>query len=177
MKLPLPRRASQRLDLRLRTYGVTAALGVFTMGGVLPQCEPPPPPAVVQVSDVQASVVASVNQQRAQAGRGALVVDARLTDAAQKHSDDMAGRQTMTHTGSGGTNGGQRISAAGFGWTTWAENVAAGQTTPADVMSAWVNSPGHLANILSGAVGQIGVAAATGSNGVVYWTMVLAAGS
>lgn len=181
MRALFPRRGMRQLDLRLRTYGITAVLGVATLGGVVPQCEPAPvpapAPAVAPVSDVQGSVVQSVNNHRAQAGQAPLSIDARLTAAAQSHSDDMARRQTMSHTGSGGTDGGQRISNAGYRWSTWGENVAAGQPTPADVMSAWFNSPGHRANILNGGVGHIGVAATTGSNGVIYWTMVIAAGS
>jgi uncharacterized protein YkwD len=180
MKLALPRRAMRRQDFRLRTYGITAVLGVFTMGGGIPQCgpppPPPPPPSVVQVSDVQNSVVATVNQHRAQAGRAGVTIDGRLTAAAQRQSDDMARRQTMSHSGGDGTDGGIRIRNAGYGWSTWGENVAAGQSTPAEVMSAWLNSPGHRANILNGGVVHIGVAATTGSNGSIYWTMVLAAG-
>ena len=82
----------------------------------------------------------------------------------------------MSHTGTGGTDGGQRITNAGYRWSTWGENVAAGQPTPADAMSSWMASPGHRANILNGSVNHIGVAATTGTNGVVYWTMVIAAG-
>ena len=176
MKLSLPRRVSRGLDHRIRTYGITAALGVFTIGGVVPQCAPAPPPAVVQVTDVQQSIVDSVNYHRARAGRKPVAVDARLTAAAQGHSDHMAREQIMTHIGAGWTDGGVRISNAGYRWRTWAENVAAGQTTPADVMAAWMNSPGHRANILNDRVVHIGVAATKASNGVVYWTMDLAAG-
>jgi uncharacterized protein YkwD len=171
----------RQLDVRLRTYGITAVLGVATLGGVAPQCEPAPAPApapaVAPVSNVQDSVVRSVNHHRSLAGRAPVVVDARLTAAAQGHADDLARRQTLTHDGTGGTNGGQRITNAGYRWSTWGENVASGQSTPADVMSAWVASPGHRANILHAGVGHIGVAATTGSDGVVYWTMVVAAGS
>ena len=170
----------RQLDLRLRTYGITAVLGLTTLGGVVPQCAPAPAPApapaVAPVSDVQDSVVQSVNHHRGVAGRAPLAVDARLTAAARSHSDDLARRQTMSHVGTGGTDGGQRISSAGFGWSTWGENVAAGQSTPAEVMSAWLASSGHRANILHGGVSHIGVAATKGANGVVYWTMVIAAG-
>lgn len=175
MKPTLHRRAMQQTGLQLRTYGLTAALGLFSIGGVLPQCAPAPPPAMVQVANVQHSVVASVNHHRAQAGRRAAVVDSRLTAAAQRHSDHMARERIMTHVGAGWTNAGQRVTNAGYRWNTWAENVAAGQTTPAQVMAAWMNSPGHRANILDSRVVHIGVAAAKGSNGVTYWTMVLAA--
>lgn len=163
----------RRTGLQFRTYGITAALGLFSIGGVLPQCAPAPPPAITQMANVQDSVVASVNHHRAQAGRRPVVVDSRLTSAARAHSDHMARERIMTHVGAGWTNAGQRISSAGYRWTTWAENVAAGQTTPAQVMSAWMNSPGHRANILNGSVVHIGIAATKASNGVTYWTMVL----
>jgi uncharacterized protein YkwD len=154
---------------------MTAALGLFGVAAVAPKCAPPPPPSIVQVADVQDSVVASVNQYRAEAGLGPVVIDGRLTDAAQSHANDLAQRLVLTHTGTDGSNAGARISARGYGWTTWAENAAAGQPTPADVMNSWINSPGHAANMRNGAMANIGVAAAQGSNGVTYWVMVLAA--
>ena len=177
MKPLLPRRSSERLNFKIRSYGLSAAVGLAAVGGALPQCQPAPPPAVVQVSDVQGSVVNSVNHQRALVGLAAMSVDGRLTAAAQGHSDDMARRQTMTHQGSDGTDGGRRANNAGYRWSTWGENVAAGQPTANEVMAAWLNSPGHRANILHRGVVHIGVAATTGSNGVIYWTMVVAAGS
>ena len=175
MRTLYPRRNPRKLDTRLRTYGITAVLGLAGVGGAVPQCQPAPPPAVAPVSDVQTSVVQSVNQHRGSAGHAPLAIDGRLTAAAQSHSDDLARRQTMSHTGSGGSDGGQRIGDAGYQWSTWGENVAAGQSTPTEVMSAWLASPGHRANILNGGFSNIGVAATKGSNGVVYWTMVIAA--
>ena len=50
---------------------------------------------------------------------------------------DMARMNRMTHTGSNGSNGGQRITAAGFRWTAWAENIAVGQTSSTAVFNAW----------------------------------------
>jgi uncharacterized protein YkwD len=176
MKFSLPHRASRAFDHRIRTYGITAALGLFSIGGALPQCAAAPPPAVVQVASVQQSVVDAVNAHRANAGRRPVVVDARLTAAAQGHSDHMARERILTHVGAGWTDGGMRISKAGYRWRAWAENVAVGQATAADVMSAWMNSSGHRANILNGQVVHIGIAATKASNGVVYWTMNLAAG-
>lgn len=143
------------------------------MGGLVQQCAPAPAPSV-EVAGMQDPVVASVNWHRANAGLGGLTVDARLSKAAQGHSLDMANRQTMTHTGSDGLNAGQRIWLNGYGAWTWAENVAAGQVTPDQVMQAWMNSSGHRRNILNGRMVNIGVGAAQGSNGVIYWTMVLA---
>jgi uncharacterized protein YkwD len=175
MNAVLSRRA-MRLDGRLRTYGITTMLGLASLTGAVQQCEPAPAPPVVQVADVQDSVAHAVNHHRALAGLAGLIVDARLTTAAQGHADDMARRQHMAHAGANGTDGGQRLDNAGYPWSTWGENVAAGQATPTDVLTAWLASPGHRANMLHGGVSHIGVAASTGSNGVVYWTMVVAAG-
>lgn len=176
MKLSLPRRAPRGLDHRIRTYGITAALGLFSIGGMVPQCTPEPPAAVVQVTNVQQSVLNLVNWHRERAGLRPVAVDARLTAAAQGHSDHLAREQIMTHVGAGWTDGGMRISNAGYRWSTWGENVAAGQATSFDVMSAWMASPGHRANILQGRFANIGIAATKATNGTVYWTMVLAAG-
>ncbi len=161
----------------LGAFGMTAALGLFGFAAVAPKCAPPPrlrrPSCRWPTCRIPSSP--SVNQYRAEAGLGPVTVDARLTGAAQSHANDLAQRQVLTHTGADGSNAGARISAQGYGWRTWAENAAAGQPTPADVMNSWINSPGHAANMRNGSMVNIGVAAAQGSNGVTYWVMVLAA--
>ncbi len=157
----------------LGAFGMTAALGLLGLGAVAQQCAPPPPP-LVQVAGVQDGAVNSVNGHRTAAGLVPLAADSRLTSAAQSHANDMANRRVMTHTGSDRSNAGQRIAVHGYGATMWAENVAAGQATAADAVNAWMNSSGHRANILNKQLVNIGVAAATGSNGVTYWTMVFA---
>lgn len=166
--------STRRVRHNLGAFGMTAALGLFSVGGLANRCAPAPPP-IEQVADVQQPVVDSANQYRGQSGLAPVYIDQRLTNAAQSHANDMAARAVMTHTGVDGTNAGQRINAAGYAFTTWAENVAAGQPTPGEVISAWMNSPGHNANILNGSMVNIGVAAAVGANGVIYWAMVLAA--
>lgn len=160
---------------RLGSFGVTAAIGLFGVGGMLQQCAPAPAPVIVQVGGIQNASVNMVNQHRGNAGIGAVAVDSRLTSAAQSHANDMANRTRLTHTGSNGSNAGQRIAVYGYGASTWAENVAAGQTTPEEVVAAWMNSSGHRQNILNGRMSNIGVAAAKGSNGVTYWALVMAA--
>ncbi|MEU4568441.1 CAP domain-containing protein [Micromonospora sp. NPDC023956] len=118
----------------------------------------------------QAQVVALVNAERARAGCGAVSVDTKLTTAAQRHSDDQAANRKMSHTGSDGSNVGDRLDRVGYDWRGYGENVAWNQQTPAAVMSAWMNSSGHRANILNCAFTEIGVGVAR-SNGP-YWTQV-----
>ncbi|WBB81963.1 CAP domain-containing protein [Micromonospora sp. WMMD882] len=118
----------------------------------------------------QAQIVALVNAERAKAGCGALTVDDKLTTAAQRHSEDQAATRKMSHTGSDGSNVGDRLARVGYAWRGYGENVAWNQSTPAAVMDAWMNSSGHRANILNCSVTEIGVGVAR-SNGP-YWTQV-----
>nr|WP_276514143.1 CAP domain-containing protein [Actinomadura citrea] len=109
------------------------------------------------------------NAERAKNGCGALTVDSRLQAAAQGHSDDMVARDFFDHTDPSGKNPGDRITAAGYRWSTYGENIAYGQRTPAAVMSAWMNSSGHRANILNCRFKNIGVGV-TLKSGTPYWT-------
>lgn len=101
-------------------------------------------------------VVTLVNAQRADAGCGPLRVDSRLTAAAQEHSEDMNRRDYMSHESPEGEGPGDR--ADRHGYDAWgAENVAKGQTSPQQVMDAWMNSDGHRRNILNCDLVAIGV--------------------
>lgn len=51
----------------------------------------------------------------------------------------------------------------------WAENVASGQQ-PNQVVAAWMNSPGHRANILNPRYTEIGVGFARDASGRSYFT-------
>lgn len=116
-----------------------------------------------------AQVVELVNKERATAGCGPLTEDAQLEKAAQAHSDDMAARNFFEHTNPDGADPGQRITAAGYRWSTYGENIAQGQQTPQAVMESWMNSPGHRANILNCSFKNIGVGVHKGSGGP-WWT-------
>ncbi|MFE0451729.1 sigma-70 family RNA polymerase sigma factor [Streptomyces sp. NPDC058914] len=116
-----------------------------------------------------AQVVALVNKERAAAGCGPLSQDPQLRDAAQGHSDDMAARDFFDHTNPDGDGPGERVTASGYRWSTYGENIAKGQQTPEAVMTSWMNSPGHRANILNCAFEEIGVGIHDGGGGP-YWT-------
>ncbi|MGW5672522.1 CAP domain-containing protein [Micromonospora sp. NPDC003776] len=113
-------------------------------------------------------VVDLVNKERAKAGCKALTIDDKLMLAAQRHSQDQADHKTMSHDGSDGSDVGDRLDRVGYAWRAYGENVAWNQQTPAAVMDAWMNSPGHRANILNCSFTEIGVGVAR-SNGP-YWT-------
>jgi uncharacterized protein YkwD len=86
-----------------------------------------------------------------------------------------AARNRLTHTGSDGSNAGQRITRAGFRWSSWAENIAVGYTSSSAVVWAWLNSPGHRANMLNPRFRWMGVGIAYG-HGRTWWCVVFASG-
>ncbi|KAB2374188.1 sigma-70 family RNA polymerase sigma factor [Actinomadura montaniterrae] len=128
-----------------------------------------PPPAKKAKPTLEQQVVDLVNRNRAKAGCRPLRVSPALHKAAQAHTEDMASRHALDHRGSGGTDPGDRITAAGFRWSAWAENIAQGQASPPAVVTAWMNSQGHRANILNCGLTVIGVGFVRGSGGP-WWT-------
>ncbi|QKV96500.1 CAP domain-containing protein [Streptomyces sp. NA02950] len=118
-------------------------------------------------SDLQDQIVELVNKERAKVGCKPVTVDAKLTKAAQAHSEDMAEHSNMSHTGSDGSSPGDRIERAGYSWSTYGENVAYGYSSPESVMEGWMNSSGHKANILNCDFKEIGVGHAQPGH---YWT-------
>lgn len=123
-------------------------------------------------SGTTARVVELVNAERKKAGCSPLTVNAKLTKAAQDHSADMAQHKNMSHTGSDGSEAGDRITRAGYNWSTYGENVAEGYDTAERVMEGWMSSSGHKRNILNCSFKEIGVGLAQPGN---YWTQDFAA--
>ncbi|HZB42066.1 MAG TPA: CAP domain-containing protein [Ilumatobacter sp.] len=118
-------------------------------------------------------VLGMVNTARRNAGLAPVAWDARVAVAAQTHSVDMAAMNRLTHAGSDGSDAGDRLLRAGFVWRAWGENVAAGQSSVRLAFDAWMSSAGHRAQIL-GTFTVIGLGAAEGSSGTIYWTLDLA---
>jgi uncharacterized protein YkwD len=111
-------------------------------------------------------VVALTNRARASAGCAPLRVDSRITRAAQAHSDDMARRRYFEHDGLDGRSFADRMRAAGYP-SPGAENIAFGQASASEVMTAWLESPGHRRNILDCDLTTIGVGYTSDGS---YWT-------
>ncbi|GAA4679034.1 hypothetical protein GCM10023347_36930 [Streptomyces chumphonensis] len=129
-----------------------------------PEPPAPGPPGGGQVVDL-------VNAERARAGCGPVRHNDRLETAAAQHSADMAARDYFDHTDPDGGDPGDRISAAGYSWSTYGENIARGQQSASDVVAAWMDSPGHRANILNCSFEEMGVGKHSASGGP-WWTQV-----
>jgi uncharacterized protein YkwD len=97
------------------------------------------------------------NAERAKEGLSALKLNSNLNLAAQNHSEDMAQQDYFSHTGVNGSSSGDRATSAGYQFSYLGENIAAGYTTPEEVVQGWMNSSGHRANILNANYQEMGL--------------------
>lgn len=135
---------------------------------------PPTSPADVIPTDVQ-TILDATNQHRAAHGIAPLELHPQLAEAAEIHALDHQVRECaaeLSHTGTDGSGPGDRIARTGLRVRTWGENIACGYRTAPSVMQGWIDSPGHLANILNPAFTHLGVATSFGKDGNPYWGQV-----
>ena len=165
----------------LRDPGLTEA-GVVRSGTTwsIVAAAPFAPPPQADAGDVASQVLTLVNQARSQPRRcgsqtfaavGPLTLNGALARAAATHAESMAAGSYMQHEGRDGSSPSQRASRAGYNWRSIGENIAMGQTTPGQVVQAWLKSPEHCANIMEPAFVHMGVAFAVNqsSEGGIYW--------
>ncbi len=144
----------------------------------------PKPPALEPVAQA-ARILELVNAARAEqrkcghqsfAPAPPLKPSAVLVSAAAAHARDMAEHAELTHAGSDGSRPAERITRAGYEWRASGENVAAGQRNADAVVAAWLQSPGHCANIMEPNFTEMGVAfvQVPGANPNIYWAQSFA---
>jgi len=142
-------------------------------------------------------IVDLVNQERAKVGLAPVAFNSELDRAANSHNDMMVQADQMAHNLPGEAGLGDRVGVTGYNWNRVSENIAAGSTTPEEVMygdgspdSGWMNSTtGHRENILDPNVTSIGVGYentpdnrpyeqgnTSGRDYDTYWTQVFASG-
>ena len=126
----------------------------------------------ISEKNFEAQVVRLVNQERAKYGLRALTHNWELSRVARYKSMDMRDRGYFSHTSPTYGSPFTMIKNFGIHYSAAGENIAQGQATPQAVVQAWMNSPGHRANILSKNFTEIGVGYAAGGSGRHYWTQM-----
>ena len=125
-----------------------------------------------EVGEVQLirSTLCLLNRERAERGLPRLRLNERLSEAADKHSRDMVRRGYFSHDSLTGASFVDRIRRTGYlrSARSWSlgENLAWGsgnRGTPEQIMRAWMNSPGHRANILTGRFREVGIGVSEGA--------------
>lgn len=110
-----------------------------------------------------------VNQERAKAGLAPLQMDEALNKVATAKANDMAQNNYFSHTSPTYGSPFDMMKQFGISYQTAGENIAMGQRSPEEVMTQWMNSPGHRQNILNGSFTKIGVGYVNG-----YWVQTFA---
>ncbi|MFC9622402.1 CAP domain-containing protein [Streptomyces sp. NPDC056930] len=161
------KRSRRRTALAVVTLGVVGTLGIAETAEAAGVSSAAASAVFGAHAKEAARLLKLVNSARSAVGCSPLTLNPKLTKAARKHSADMASHRNMSHTGSDGSDPGDRITHAGYDRSAYGENVAYGYTTPESVMTGWMNSPGHRRNILDCSFKEIGVGLAQPGN---YWT-------
>ncbi|MEU9184978.1 CAP domain-containing protein [Streptomyces sp. NPDC048484] len=130
--------------------------------------ETTPSKAASTPSTAEAAVLSLVNDERAKAGCSPVTASGSLAALAEAFSEDMAARGFFDHTDPNGASPWDRAEKADI-TNLGGENIARGQADAAAVMEAWMNSPGHRANILNCDFKTLGVGAHFASGGP-WWT-------
>lgn len=120
-------------------------------------------------SDMPTEILRIINEHRAGMGLGPLKMNAVISQAAQKHSHNMAVKKIpFGHDGFGERMEKLRKQIKS---TAWAENVADGPTNANDVVDLWLHSPGHRKNI-EGNFDLTGIGVVKGIDGDLYYTQI-----
>ncbi len=115
-------------------------------------------------------VVDLVNAERAKEGLSALTIDPKVEKAATVRANEI--QSNFDHTRPNGSSFSTALTEQGVSYRGAGENIAWGQRTPQEVVTAWMNSPGHRANIMNKSYTHIGVGNTQNSSGTQYWVQL-----
>ena len=127
--------------------------------------------AGIQSSSAASEVVRLTNSARSKNGYAALVEDGVLSEAAAVRAREIA--RSFSHTRPSGASFSSALSESGVSYLRAGENIASGQKSASEVVNAWMNSPGHRANILNSSYSRI-VSASVNIDGTHYWVQLFA---
>lgn len=124
-------------------------------------------PSVLERTNFTATILPSVlvdltNGERNIYGASSLRLDTLLIESAQLKANDMAAKGYFSHTSPEGLSPWYWLTRVSYGFSYAGENLAVNFTDSEEVTNAWMNSPGHRANILNSKFTEIGIATAKG---------------
>ena len=121
------------------------------------------------VTSYESEVVRLVNIEREKNGLKPLTMNWELSRVARYKSQDMLDKGYFSHTSPTYGSPFNMLKNFGISYRTAGENIAKGYATPKAVVTGWMNSSGHRANILNSSFTQIGVGYVAKGN---YWTQM-----
>lgn len=119
------------------------------------------------------AIIELTNKQRQAAGLNALKENTLLDQAAAAKAADMFSKDYWAHNAPDGTEPWSFILSSGYSYLHAGENLARDFRDPGSVVTAWMNSPSHKANLVSPKYSDIGVAVVDGKLDGVETTLVV----
>ena len=114
-----------------------------------------------------------INKQRVQNGLSPLKDNSELQRVARIKAQDMVNNNYFSHTSPTYGSPFDMMKSFKISYNTAGENIA-GNSSNSDAVTAWMNSPGHRANILNSSFNQTGIGAVKGSKyGKIYVQMFI----
>ena len=114
-----------------------------------------------------------INKQRAQNGLSPLKENSELQRVARIKAQDMVNNNYFSHTSPTYGSPFDMMKSFKISYNTAGENIA-GNSSNSSAVTAWMNSPGHRANILNSSFNQTGIGVVTGSKyGKIYVQMFI----
>jgi uncharacterized protein YkwD len=157
-----------------RSVRVTTLLAlVAAAGGLLAVAGTPTPAGTAAPLSVESEIIRLTNVERQKVGAPPLRASAKIAQAAAAYAALMAKLDKMDHH-LDGKDAGQRLTAAGYQWQSWGENIAFNFPNAASVVQAWMSDEGHKQNLLNPNFTEIGVGVAFNAKGQPYYDQVFA---
>ena len=124
------------------------------------------------VNAMATEIASGLNASRRANGEAPLRFNRELGRAAMRHACDMLAHDFFDHRGSDGSNSHARVTRVGYNACIVAENIAWGYPRPEQIISGWMNSPGHRRNMLHPRIEEFGIGISQGPRGP-YWVLVV----
>lgn len=167
--------ASWRINKQVQDFQKTEIGNLITEVGK--EVFAPPPlnigGAKTQAVLTKAKIIAETNIQRYNQGEGLLPLfeNEKLNEAALSKANDMFLNQYFEHISPSGKDPGKLVQSFGYDYIATGENLILGNfASEKELVQAWMDSPGHKANILNNRYTEIGVAIIKGNyKGDTVW--------
>jgi uncharacterized protein YkwD len=148
----------------LKRIGISVLLFFLSLAFPCPKSlicfkqEKKPPIKKKDVSTIEQDLFKLVNKERQKHDLAPVIFSPPLSVLARKHSQDMAGREDISHFSTSGEAYSERLVEEGFFFKKNGENVAFSQTfMPEFIHKGFMDSPGHRANILDPDFNEVGI--------------------
>ena len=146
---------------KLKIVGITIVLTLVTFATLFEQTAMA---AIMPSGGVSGQLQYGINAQRSASGLAGLSMNGALSAAAQAKANDMVAQDYWAHVSPSGLRGADFVAQAGYSYAATGENLAYGYSGADAIISAWMNSAGHRANVLRAEFTEVGFGIANSNN-------------